>query len=376
MQDIATIARQTKTQAKPLYKMVRDDLVSLISKGTYKKEDCLPSQAALVKKYNVSISTIRQSLNDLAKDGWVRAEHGKGFFVDCDGSPPQSGPLKTSYGFLCLHRVTDPVSILILNGASLHFNEINEVLAYKFLGVEPKLDCFRNTQNLENIIISGRVEGQCLKTIRDVSKQVVLTSYLKEEDALRDSISTVSPDPRLIGYTAPQLLIGSGHKEIGFVLEAFNQFTFAIIQNILDACKEQGVNLRLLKIAQPSDEEAEYLSSIGVKTNFFEDEKFLIDHIVSENSLTGVIVNGDQHACRIIYGLEARNFSVPKDKSVMSIGGLPRDILAFPDISRINVKLEKIGKEAAKILTSSSKDVSHVLLPVSLEAGKTIASPK
>ena len=65
----------------PLYIQLADILIETIKKNDLKENDPIPSENELLKKYQISRSTIRQSFSHLEKLGLVQKIRGKGTFV-------------------------------------------------------------------------------------------------------------------------------------------------------------------------------------------------------------------------------------------------------------------------------------------------------
>lgn len=72
------IDRHSKT---PLYQQISDFLVDLIRSDKIKPGEALPSEQALMKAYEVSRFVVRQTLNNLARQGLIYTEQGRGSFV-------------------------------------------------------------------------------------------------------------------------------------------------------------------------------------------------------------------------------------------------------------------------------------------------------
>jgi DNA-binding LacI/PurR family transcriptional regulator len=70
----------------------------------------------------------------------------------------------------------------------------------------------------------------------------------------------------------------------------------------------------------------------------------------------------------------ASGVSVPQDKSIISIGGLPREMLIGWDIpmTRVNVNYRLMAQEAARLLVTESRAAIHKPVPATLEKGQTI----
>jgi len=94
--------------------------------------------------------------------------------------------------------------------------------------------------------------------------------------------------------------------------------------------------------------------------------------MVDRQDLTGVIAIDDLTACRLIRELVALDVKVPESKSVVSIGGLPRDQLTEPNLARVNRGYFKMGAETARTLLLPSKLLVKNSLDVSFEAGRTL----
>ena len=65
----------------PQYRRIAAELRERIASGDLAPGDALPSEAALVRQYDVSRGTARQALSELEGTGLVIAVHGKGRFV-------------------------------------------------------------------------------------------------------------------------------------------------------------------------------------------------------------------------------------------------------------------------------------------------------
>lgn len=67
---------------KALYVQIAEAIADYIQAGDLPKGHRLPSQSELMARYNVSQATVRQALLNLSNRGLVRAEQGRGVFVD------------------------------------------------------------------------------------------------------------------------------------------------------------------------------------------------------------------------------------------------------------------------------------------------------
>lgn len=65
----------------PLYLQLIDILVYAIDNHVYQPGEQLPSERELCEKYELSRITVRQALNELEREGYIKKQHGKGTFV-------------------------------------------------------------------------------------------------------------------------------------------------------------------------------------------------------------------------------------------------------------------------------------------------------
>jgi GntR family transcriptional regulator len=97
----------------PLYHQLKTALLRDIQSGRWRPGDRMPTEDALIERYQVSKITVRQALRDLAQMGYIRREQGRGTFVQ--GPPLEEGPreLKSftaemrSHGFNATSRVLE-----------------------------------------------------------------------------------------------------------------------------------------------------------------------------------------------------------------------------------------------------------------------------
>ena len=65
----------------PLYREIYYDLRNKIKDGTYSENNSLPAERVLCKMYRVSRSTIRRTLDELQKEGYIVKAQGNGNFI-------------------------------------------------------------------------------------------------------------------------------------------------------------------------------------------------------------------------------------------------------------------------------------------------------
>ena len=65
----------------PVYQQIKETIKSWLLDGVYKPSQKIPSESELMKEFNVSRLTIRQSVGLLVQEGYLTSKRGKGSFV-------------------------------------------------------------------------------------------------------------------------------------------------------------------------------------------------------------------------------------------------------------------------------------------------------
>ncbi|MEY8355051.1 GntR family transcriptional regulator [Lachnospiraceae bacterium 54-53] len=71
-----------KDSHQPLYRQLMKELKSLIRSGQYKPGDKIPTEPELSEQYDVSRITVRKTIEELCKQGYLVKQQGKGTFVE------------------------------------------------------------------------------------------------------------------------------------------------------------------------------------------------------------------------------------------------------------------------------------------------------
>ena len=69
------------TRFTPFYRWLEETLREDIAQGVYKPGDALPTEHELMRRYALSCTTVRRAVHDLAREGLIYRQAGKGTFV-------------------------------------------------------------------------------------------------------------------------------------------------------------------------------------------------------------------------------------------------------------------------------------------------------
>lgn len=71
-------------RSSPLYQWLAETLRQDIAQGVYKPGDALPTEHDLMRRYDLSSTTVRRAVHELVREGWIYRKAGKGTFVKRD----------------------------------------------------------------------------------------------------------------------------------------------------------------------------------------------------------------------------------------------------------------------------------------------------
>ena len=168
---------------KPKYVAILKHLKTKIASGRYKIGESIPSQLNLTKEYGVALGTIRQSLCGLVNEGWLRAEPGRGFFVQ---SPTKQivgkQPVKRSQiGFVWWYDIlNEPITrsyVCIMHGAAEEAKKHKAELVYAQLNPysdQENLKLAQFVKQFDSTIITGKVDTVVLYDLVGTDSNIVI----------------------------------------------------------------------------------------------------------------------------------------------------------------------------------------------------------
>ncbi len=117
------------TSAQALYIQLASIFRERIMNGTWKKGQSIPPEKALCAEFKVARGTVRQALQSLEDEGYLRREQGRGTFVQLDRQSSSNGKLGTGHLAFIVPYVRDSSVSTILIG----FQRVAEHAAYSVI---------------------------------------------------------------------------------------------------------------------------------------------------------------------------------------------------------------------------------------------------
>ena len=159
----------------PMYKQVLNVLNEKITRGEFRPGDKLPSEADLMRYFDVSRITVRAALSELVEDGILTRAQGKGTFV---------APQKTNFPAMDLPGFNRSC---ILAGK----RPSTKLLSFEWIYPTAKHMEFWNIQADEKILCSKRLRYiDNIPTMLEINYYPASFAYLMDED-LNQSLFTI-----------------------------------------------------------------------------------------------------------------------------------------------------------------------------------------
>jgi GntR family transcriptional regulator of arabinose operon len=356
------------TNIRPKYHLIADHLKMRIQDGRIQPGDGLPSQNALVEEYGVALGTVRQAINMLVAEGWIRTEKGRGIFASKPSAPIQSSENLRSktFGFAVLGAEelfrNDPACLIELNAVASVLRGAGKRLSYAIFpeqGIGASQPFGEFLDEVSAVILHQYVSAEAVECIRRHDVRAVILGYpLFKLDATFSGFNVVSIDLESCGYLAGQALAIYGHKRIGLV-HTLNTFADEVTKRGFErACRDHSIEHYEIFMESDRDKEVD-----------------LARRLAKDPTMTGLVVVGSMHAGRFVQDLAAMGVCVPADKSVIAIGNMPRELCGGIDLARLTEGEMRMGEEAAMLLLSPSDTATIRMLPPRIEWGKTLAHP-
>jgi GntR family transcriptional regulator, arabinose operon transcriptional repressor len=327
----------------PLYARIEEYLRGQIDSGAWPPGTMLPSVRELCEHFGgVNHLTVRQALKNLAKDGLVRSEQGRGTFVQA---------AKTRHGRIAivLPNIEDPLFVRIARGAT----RVLESLENHAVILDSDGDWNRETSHvtqLRELPLDGALIFPLSNS--DLAEQVfklkldgfpfVLVDRHFDFDA-----PCVAVDNFGGGKILGEYLAARGRKRIAWIGELDSTAARLRCQGLNQALDAAGLALPRSYVREVALRDVgssrEYRRKLrdGVSDAWAELKNQTPDAIVCGNDLT---------AFYLLEILERESVEVPGRISVCGFDDAPGAENSRPPLTTIRQPMEEVGEEAARRL--------------------------
>lgn len=202
----------------PLYQQIARSIRTEILSGKLRKGDQLGSHRELVRRFGVSLITVKRALSELVNEGLLYSRMGKGTFVSGEYPSVEFSrhkaiglvlrDLKSPFFSIIVHCVEahasrQGFSLLVANSSEQPAKEESQIRHFRAMGVSGL------------IIASMTHEHRATGALRDLHTSgypYVMVSYVQDPE-----IFFVGTDHEDGGYVATEHLIAAGYRKIGYL---------------------------------------------------------------------------------------------------------------------------------------------------------------
>lgn len=298
--------------------------------------DKLPSLRKLHHDTGISLGIIRQAINDLSGEGWLRMHQGLGVFV----AEPLSGPKKIALVLPCIgpEHITH-----IIKGVKEGLSQVNASL------VLYAADDYNEETDIVNMLDCSYVAGaiiyppptqsfeNALKELNSRKVPIVLVDTLIKTN----KIPAVTVNHRKMGYESMKHLLQNNHRNIGLIGIDSRVYSYQeLLGGFRDATLEYGVDFEKLPkvMGNPMHIEPDNPWQTGMHE--------VMSFIETNPNITAIIGYNENITMGAVLGLKKMGKRIPEDISIISLGALDCFKVTTPTISCVNQPYDEIGKLA------------------------------
>lgn len=337
-----------KESIKPLYQTIVERLSREIAGGRYKPGQKFPSEAALVKKFNVSRITVTRAVRELQQRGLVDRVAGSGTYVRNPGQRPRENLL---FGLIIPNLGDTEIFEPICQGIAASPDASGHGLLWghadsRASGKEEQAlqlcqQCIARGVSgvffapLELSARSAEVNRRLMKSLKKAGIPVVLLDRRPEhevdEHSARERYDLVGIDNQRAGYLAAEHLLQLGARRLGFIAYQNQASTVkARIRGFKDALStlSPGASGKLF-VVRPSDR---------------------LELPSSARACDAFVCANDRIAGRLMHALLAQGIRIPGDARLVGIDDAGyADLLPVP-LTTVHQPCRDIGEAALRVM--------------------------
>lgn len=325
----------------PLHTQVASILRERIINGVWRNGESIPTEKALCVEFDVARGTLRQALQKLETEGYLRREQGRGTFVRLSEqtSPADKAALVKRLAFVVPYVRDSSVSTMLI-GFQQVAEEVDYVVIFNHVNNDP-----RQQQQVINKLVREGIAGIALYPVD--SDHIAPIDAVKREgfpivliDRYLKGLSTdyVTSDHFGGALRAVHYLIDQAHTRVGFV----TWLSPATSMEHRHVGYTQGLRERGIPYEPGLVCHVEGYPTVDLTP--------LRAYLSSPNRPTAVLAANDQIAIALYRAAASVGLSVPGDLSIVGFDNLDISEHLDPPLTTIAQPFLKIGQKAAEVL--------------------------
>ena len=329
-----------RVKANPKYRQLKEIIKKEINKGKLKPGDRIPAEERIAEKYEVSLGTVRQAMAELANEGLIYKEQGRGTFV------AEKKREKTFTIGLLLTDIGNP----FFSQLARSIQEKAHTLEYSVIYYNTNDQLLRETESID-MLIKRLVDGVILvPVLKDGEER--LMQKLRENDIpfvyldryLNEPASDYIIIDNLSGVRqAMEYLISLGHRRIGCIsAQPFTQVLEQRVKAYKKIVRENNfVTDSLVQISNLPDDKGGYDAANKL--------------LSTKNRPTAIFATNDIIAIGAYKAAKNRGIRIPQDLSLIGFDDIEASSHLEVPLTTITQPINEMGKVAMKILAGKSE---------------------
>jgi GntR family transcriptional regulator, arabinose operon transcriptional repressor len=319
--------------------------------------DRFPTQAELMRRYQVSDRTLLRSLDDLQRAGWIVRRHGSGTFV-ADPRERQAAAGDTAPPLLAAPAESRVIAALALtiSPSRFYYQHCIDLLSAQAEVSGLSLVChharsenaYEDALPLEALRPRGFVVFNY--TLEPIARQLlerghrVVIAGTPPADVY-PAVPCVYGDHEQGGYMATRHLLELGHRRIAFAR------TTSQPTSLLRSIRWQGHQRALREAMQSGQEIAATLLGSETLDAWRRDPALAAQYFARRDAPTGIVAWNDSEATSLLGLLHSVGVSVPEDVSIIGYDALPESQQSLPPLTTIDQHVDRQMRAALDLLT-------------------------
>lgn len=327
----------------PKYQILARQLRQQIVDGTYPPGSRIPSESSLQEQFQVSRQTVRNALELLERQNFVRSRQGSGTYV----IDQEAEELTKSKRIAVVTTYVDNyIFPRIIQGIEQVLSAEGFQMQIAFTGnrIWKEEAILRDLleQDLRGILIEttkSALPNPNLPLYRELQKKGLPILFLNSRYPELDC-PMISLEDEAAGRMGAEYLMDHGHSRIGGFFKLDDGQGIRRYQGFINALRDRGIT--------PAEDGILWFDTEDA-VDFGQMEERILKRF---SSCTGILCYNDSAASRLMEIWKRHGISVPEDISLVSIDNTDLAELGDVGLTSIHHPKEKLGEKAAKQLIS------------------------
>ncbi|WP_274362009.1 GntR family transcriptional regulator [Paenibacillus thermotolerans] len=328
----------------PKYMQLKQEILSWLTSGQLKPNDQMPSEHEIAGRFGMSRQTVRQTLSELEKDGWLYRLQGKGTFV---AQPNTGSAQETQTIGMITTYISDYIFPHIVRGAEGALRRRGFGLTLSSTDNDKQ----KERENLQ-FFLSHRTRGLIIEPTKSAQGNPNLDLYLSlhvqgipflmiNERYPELHCPCLKMDDEAGGYAATKHLFDLGHKHIAGFFKTDDLQGANRLKGFIRAHIERGHPLQRSSVTQYTTETKSTLPYESA-----------LSMLQLEERPTAFVCYNDELAVRLLEAVRRTGLSVPEDLSIVGFDDSSLSTATEVKLTTIVHPKTEMGEAAAEMLLS------------------------